>query len=248
MQRVLSQLALAVGSYADPEWADSEGWPTVAGGLHRLILAAPPGGDLQLAGVNALSGARLGPDELTALAGWLDGDAPLDGLTVDTDLSWTMLGALVAHGWRGEDDIAAAAAADATASGDRRAALVRALIPTPESKQAVFDRLIHDDTMANAFQDAVDQRLLAPGAAGAVAAVHRSVLRHGGRGMGTALQRGRPEGRRRTVPAVVGRSARPSTRRWPGKTQDHPSALRRLVSEGRAGLQRALAAQQADRG
>ena len=129
VQRVLSQLHVAVGSYADPSWSDTTGWPLVAGGLLELARAAEPGGDLQLAAVNSLCGARLSEVELAAIAGWLDKTDPLPGLTVDTDLSWTLLGALVAHGWRAEDDIAAAAAADATASGDRKAAMVRALIP-----------------------------------------------------------------------------------------------------------------------
>ncbi len=247
VQRVLSQLSLAVGSYADPGWADAEGWPLVAAGLHRLVTDAEPGSDLQLAGVNALSAARLGPEQLTAIEGWLSGDTPLNGLTVDTDLSWTMLGALVAHGRRHEDDIAAAAAADATASGDRRAAQVRALIPTPESKQAVFDRLIHDDTMANAFQDAAisgfvhpaQRELLQPFTAQYFEAVGEVWKRRSSE-VGQKVAVGlfpRWSITQQTIDEALA---------W--EAQDHPAALRRLVSEGRAGLQRALAAQQADRG
>ncbi|MEP6981523.1 MAG: aminopeptidase N, partial [Nakamurella sp.] len=246
VQRVLSQLSLAVGSYADPAWADAVGWATVAAGLHELVTAAEPGSDLQLAGVNALSAARLGPDQLTAIQGWRDGSTPLDGLTVDTDLSWTMLGALVAHGWRSEDDIAAAAAADAAASGDRRAALVRALIPTPESKQAVFDRLIHDDTMANAFQDATisgfvhpaQRELLVPFTDQYFAAVGEVWKRRSSE-VGQKVAVGlfpRWSINQETIDQALA---------W--EAGDHPSALRRLVSEGRAGLQRALAAQQTDR-
>ncbi|WP_111765320.1 aminopeptidase N [Nakamurella deserti] len=247
VQRVLSQLSVAVGSYADPAWADAVGWPTVADGLHRLVLAAPAGSDLQLAGVNALSGARLGPEQLTALAGWLDGSAPLDGLTVDTDLSWTMLGALVAHGWRGEDDIAAAAAADATASGDRKAALVRALVPTPESKQAIFDRLTHDDTMANAFQDASISGFAHP-------AQRELLLPFTDQYFDTVAdvwaRRSSEVGQKVAVGLFPRWSVDQATidRALAWEAQDHPAALRRLVSEGRAGLQRALAAQRTDRG
>ncbi len=246
VQRVLSQLSLAVGSYADPEWADTDGWPTVARGLLTLARSATPAGDLQLAAVNALASARLGVPELTAVAGWWDGSDPLEGLTVDTDLSWTLLGALVAHGWRSENDIAAASAADHTASGDRRATLLRALIPTPESKQAVFDRLIHDDEMANAFQDAAISGFSHPAQRELMIPFTEQYFEQ----VGPLWQRRSSEVGQKVAVGLFPRwsiSTQTIDRALRWEAEEHPTALRRLVSEGRAGLQRALAAQAADR-
>ena len=247
VQRVLSQLHVAVGSYADPSWSDTTGWPLVAGGLLELARAAEPGGDLQLAAVNSLCGARLSEVELAAIAGWLDKTDPLPGLTVDTDLSWTLLGALVAHGWRAEDDIAAAAAADATASGDRKAAMVRALIPLPEAKQAIFDRLIHDDGMANAFQDAAIGGFSHPAQGALLAPFTEQYFEQVA---GVWERRSSEVGQKVAVGLFPRWSIDQATidRALAWEAEDHPSALRRLVSEGRAGLQRALAAQLADAG
>ena len=102
LQRVLAQLQVAVGSYADPAWAESTGWPLVSAALHDLAVSAPAGSDTQLAAVQAFAGAKLDAAQLAEIAGWRDGSAPLPGLTVDTDLSWTLLAALVAHGAAGD--------------------------------------------------------------------------------------------------------------------------------------------------
>ena len=90
----------------------STGWPLFADALIDMARTAEPGSDRQLAAVTTLAGARLNDAQLDVVAGWRDGTAALDGLEVDTDLSWTLLGALVAHGRAGDDEIAAASAAD----------------------------------------------------------------------------------------------------------------------------------------
>jgi len=45
--------------------------------------------------VNSLTGGVLGQAQLDVVAGWLAGTEKLDGLTVDTDLRWRLLHALV---------------------------------------------------------------------------------------------------------------------------------------------------------
>ena len=241
VQRVLAQMVTATGSYADPQWATESGWPTLTATLLAVVRAAEPAGDVQLAAVNALAQARLDDAALAAVAGWRDGSDPLPGLTVDTDLSWTLLGALVAHGRAGEPEIAAAEAADPTASGARRATGVRALLPTVANKQAVWDRLMTDDTMANALQDAAIGGFSHPAQGG---------LLDGFRERYFAEIAGVWERRSSEVAQKVAVGLFP---RWSieqatvdaalaWEAGEHPAALRRLVSEGRAGLQRALAA------
>ncbi|MTD13478.1 aminopeptidase N [Nakamurella sp. YIM 132087] len=246
VQRVLSQIHLAVGSYADPEWSAAEGWPAYTSTLLEMARTAEEGSDLQLAAVNALASAKLDPATVAIVQGWWDGSAPLPGLTVDTDLSWTLLGALVAHGAAGTAEIDAAEQADSTASGQRRATTARALVPTAENKEALWERLMRDDGMANALQDAsiagfshpAQGELLAPFTERYFAIVDEVWSR---RSVEVAQK------------VVVGLYPRWSVTdataaaalAW--EQGEHPSALRRLVSEGRSGTERALRARAADR-
>ena len=245
VQRVLSRMQVALASYTEPGWAQRTGWPALVAMLVELAGTAPGGGDVQLAAVNALAAARLDPATLDRLAAWRDGSQPLAGLTVDRDLSWTLLGALVAHSHVGTAEIDAAAAADPTASGQRREATVRALIPDPAAKQDTWDRLVSDDGMANAIQDATiagfshpaQTALLTP----FVVPYFAMVDQLWGRRSVEVAQK-----------VVVGLYPRWSiaestvelARDW--AVGDHATALARLVSEGRAGTERALRARTAD--
>ncbi|RIJ76667.1 aminopeptidase N [Nakamurella silvestris] len=245
VQRVLSQTHLAVGSYSDPTWAAETGWPTFAGRIAALAIAAEAGSDHQLAFVNALASAKLGAAELDLIAGWRDGSAPLAGLAVDTDLSWTLLGALVAHGRAGVADIEAASVADATASGDRRAMQATALIPTLENKRAIWDRLTTDDTMANAFQDAAIGGFSHPAQLEILAPFTADYLPM----VGQVWERRSSEVGQKVAVGLFPRwsiDAETVNRTIEWEAGDHPPALRRLVSEGRAGLERSLRARQVD--
>ena len=122
--------------FADPGWRQT-GLALMASALRDLLHAAPPGSDAQLAYVRAFAGVATSADDLALLAGLLDGSVVLDGLTVDTDLRWSLLGRLVSRGFRalGPREIDAELARDATDAGERHAATCRAAIPTAEAKQ-----------------------------------------------------------------------------------------------------------------
>ncbi len=247
LQRVLSQLQVAVGSYAEPGWAAATGWPSVVATLRALASSAAPGSDTQLSAVQALCAAKLDDALLAEIAGWRDGSAPLPGLTVDTDLSWTLLGALVAHGAAGLPEIEAAEAADPTASGQRRATQVRALIPTGENKAAVWDRLINDDGMANALQDAAIAGFFHP----AHLALLEPFTSRYFDVVGQVWDRRSSEVAQKVAVGLFPRwaieqSTVDAALAW--ADADHPTALKRLVSEGRAGVERALKARAADAG
>ncbi|AZI58301.1 aminopeptidase N [Nakamurella antarctica] len=245
VQRLLSQLQVSVGSYSDPTWAAESGWPALASRLLELAHAAEPGSDSQLAYVSSLASAKLGPEQLDAITGWWDGSAPLAGLTVDTDLAWTLLGALVAHGRQAVAAIETARAADATASGERRAMTATALLPDLTSKQQIWDRLITDDSMANALQDAAIGGFTHP-AQGEVLAHFTGLYLSAAEQVWT--RRSSEVGQKVAVGLFPRWSIAPETvaavTEW--EAGDHPAALRRLVSEGRAGLERALRARAAD--
>ena len=68
------------------------------------------------------------------IAGWLAGDGIPAGLTIDTELRWSILQALSAAGRVGEAEINAELDNDRTAGGERQAAIATALIATADGE------------------------------------------------------------------------------------------------------------------
>ncbi|MEJ2890184.1 aminopeptidase N [Actinomycetospora aeridis] len=246
VQRLLLQAQTALASYAEPSWAVAEGWPNFVARLLELA-HADPGSDHQLAVVNALAGSVLTPQALDALAGWRSEEHPLEGLTVDTDLRWRLLHALVAHGAAGEAEIDEEYARDNTATGRRMAERARALIPAPEAKAEAWRRAVEDDSLPNAINSAIimgfshpaQQALLTDYVAKYFAAVDEVWARRSSEQAQPMVQGLFPSW------AVEGATVEAADAWLAG---DHPPALRRLVTEGRAGVVRALAAREFDRG
>lgn len=245
VQRVLLQTQTALSSYVDPEWQE-QGWARFTSRLFELAAAAQPGSDHQLAFVNAITASWLNEQQLAVLRGWLDGSEPLDGLVVDTELRWQLLKALVAHGAADEREIDAELAQDQTATGRRRAERTRALIPTAAAKEKAWQRAVYDDELPNAVNDAIIAGFQHPSQRELLVPYVRSYFDI----IDEVWSRRTSE---RAQPTVIGLF--PS---WAVDHEtvaladawlegDHPAALRRLVSEGRAGIVRALAAREFDR-
>jgi aminopeptidase N len=246
VQRLVMQAQTAISSYADPSWTP-QGWRLFTTRLLELIRSSEPGSDHQLAFVNALSSSVLEEDTLDVLRGWLDGSAPLPGLVVDTDLRWRLTQSLVAHGVAGESDVDELLRHDSTATGHRQAERARALRPTAAAKDEAWRRAVHDEELPNAINESIisgfshpsQKALLAPFAARYfedVAGVWER--RSSERAQPTVLG---------LFPAwAVAPETVAAADTWLADDA-HPPALRRLVSEGRAGIVRALAAREFDR-
>ena len=157
VQTLLRQAGQAVRRFADPAWREA-GLALMADALRRLLHEAPPGSDAQLAYVRAFAGTATSGDDLALLAGLLDGSVVLDGLAVDTELRWALLGRLVSRGFRGfgEAEIDAELARDATDAGERHAATCRAAIPTAEAKQAAWETLVSGELPLATFRAALN--------------------------------------------------------------------------------------------
>jgi aminopeptidase N len=140
VQTLLRQATLAARQYADPSWR-SEGLAFIASSLRSLLAAAPAGSDHQLAYVRALAAVATSPEDLEFLGDLLDNTVSLDGLVVDTDLRWMLLRRLVSRGVRGEEAIDAELSRDATDAGERHAAGCRAAIPTLTAKRETWETL-----------------------------------------------------------------------------------------------------------
>jgi aminopeptidase N len=197
--------------------------------------------------VNALTTSLLGKPELDALGGWLTGDGVPEGLTVDTDLRWRLLQALAAHGVITEHEISAEQDRDATATGLRQAERARALLPTPADKERAWERAMRDDELPNAisesiiggFNHPVQKQLLAPYLERYFAEIAEVWERRTSERAQSCVLGLFPSW-------VVEQRCVDAATAWLEAGSAQPPALRRLVSEGRAGVVRALAARVCD--
>jgi aminopeptidase N len=253
-QRLLLQAQTALGSYADPEWARSEGWPAFADRLLELARAAEPGSDHQLAYVNALCASVLSPRHTEVLEALLDvepAEQGLPGLAVDTDLRWRVVTALATAGVIDADGlqrpfIDAEVERDPTAAGKRHARQAAAARPQAEVKEKAWTEVIEDDTLPNIVGRAIIAGIVAPGQA--------ELLKPFTSRYFEAIP-GVWERRSSEVAQTVVVGLYPS---WDISQEgmdaadsfladpEVPPALRRLVLEGRAGVERALRARAFD--
>ncbi|MDX8052892.1 aminopeptidase N [Lentzea sp. BCCO 10_0798] len=245
VQRLLLQAQTSLSSYADDSWR-AEGWRRFVAKALELAQAAEPGSDHQLAFVNALTSSVLDDSTVDVLRGWYDGTAVLEGLDVDTDLRWRLLQALVAHGKADLAEINAEEERDPTSTGHRRAQSARALRPTIEAKDEAWDRAVNDDDLPNAVSEAIIAGISHPGQKELLAPYVERYFRD----VKGVWDRRTSERAQSMVVGMfpawsIARSTVEAADAW--LADEHPPALRRLVSEGRAGIVRALAAQEFDR-
>ncbi|WMY77154.1 aminopeptidase N [Citricoccus sp. I39-566] len=168
VQTLLRQLTTTLSQYAAPEHAAGLR-EEAAERLLELARAAESGSDNQLQFVKAFALHARTAGQLDTLAGLHAGTEVLDGLDLNTDLKWEMLTGLVAGGRASEAEIAAAEAADATATGALAASQARAAVATAEAKRTAWDQVV-SGSLSNMTQRNVllgfnrvhDPALLAP--------------------------------------------------------------------------------------
>ncbi|MBO0852747.1 MAG: aminopeptidase N [Nocardia sp.] len=254
VQRLLLQAQTALGSYADPEWADQTGWPAYADRLLELARAAEPGSDHQLAFINALTGARLSPWHCEVLGSLLlDSDpaaAELAGLAVDTDLRWRIVQALAAAGQLDAEStetpvIDAELELDPTAAGRRHAAAAATARPQAEVKEKAWNTVMADDSVPNITARAIVGGF-APAGQGELLAPY--VQRYFDE-IASVWERRSSEVAQTVVIGLYPHwaiSAEAVAAADKFLSGEHPPALRRLVIEGKAGIERSLRARAFD--
>ncbi|OOB90766.1 aminopeptidase N [Rathayibacter sp. VKM Ac-2630] len=245
LRTVLGQLVTTATQYVAPEHR-SETVAQVGDRLRTLAEEAEAGSDAQFQFVKFFAAVASTPEHLDALEALRSGSTSLKGLEIDTDLAWELLIALVAGGRAGTEEIDSALAADTTATGQQSAAQARAAIPTAEAKRAAWESVTADDSAPNTivrstglgFQRTSDPQLL-----DAMVPVYFCALRELWDSKSYKI----------AEYLVVGfyPAAAPSpeivaaTREWLDANPEVP-ALRRLVIENLAGVERALRAQERD--
>ncbi|MDG4832867.1 aminopeptidase N [Solwaraspora sp. WMMD1047] len=243
--QTLRQASATLISYADPGWAPT-GWADLARTARDVLLAAEPGSGLQLAWARAYASAARSDADLAALRGWLDGVGVPAGLVIDTELRWSVLASLVAKGAAEPAAIDAELAGDRTASGEREAAYVRALLPTAENKADVWDALTGAAALPNwrhrsllqGFQHPTQVDLVAPYAERFFATVGQVWASRDNESAQEFVILAYPS-------YQISDATVAATDAWLAES-GHPAPLRRLVAEGRDGVIRALTARAKD--
>jgi aminopeptidase N len=246
VQTLLRQATLAARNYADPAWR-ADGLGFIASSLRSLIADAAPGSDKQLAYVRALTVVTTSASDLEFLAGLLDGTLSLDGLAVDTDLRWALLRRLVSRGVLGEEAIDAELSRDATDAGERQAAGCRAAIPTLTAKRETWETLTDGKLTIAMFRATIlgfadqDQPDLVQPYRPEYFAALAEVWRDWSSAMAQDfVEYGYTIG-------AVDESTTKATDAYLAANPETPSALRRLLIEGRDEVARALRNQSRDR-
>lgn len=246
IRTTLLQVAQVARTYVEPSTRE-ETVVAVADGLWQLAAEAEPGSDAQFQFVQYFANMAATPAHVATLSGLRDGTITLPGLEVDTDLDWLLIEGLALNGAIGTSEIDAALEKDNTSNGQQAAARARAALPGADAKRAVFDQLVNDDSVPNAivrmtaigFQHANGPtgfaELVDPYFDALVPVWDSRSYK-----MAEYLILG-------LYPApLANENLIVKTRAWLEANADQPAALRRMVSENLAGVERAVAAQRRD--
>ncbi len=219
-----------------------------AAGLREAALNAEPGSDAQLQLVGAWSSFATSAADVARLRGALEGSEPIEGLSLDQDMRWTLLTGLAAAGEADKAEIEAERSSDNTATGREKAARALAARPTAEAKEAAWVAAVQETSLPNAvlgsialgFGRAHDVDVLRPYVARYVEAIEE-VWASRTHAIAEALVAG-------FFPMVIAdQSLLDAVQTWLDEHPDAPSGLRRTVSENRDSVARALRAQAVDR-
>ena len=243
---LLAQLQAAAKLYVAPAHR-AENLASLTARLRELAISATPGSDAQLQLVSAFAGNAWRDQDVVWVRGLLEGTAELDGLAIDTEMRWTLLTSLATAGAAAESEIEAERQQDNTATGRERATRALASMPTAEAKGKAWHKVIDEEGLPNQTVDAVAQGF---------AKVHDTALlvpyveRY--HAMLTSLWTSRTHAIAKSIVegfypvALASHELADASQSWLDANPEAAAGLRRVVSENRDGVTRALSAQHRD--
>jgi len=168
LQALLTHAEQILTQLADPQRA-AAGKQQLADVAEQMLRLAQPASDDQLAWAQLLSWTATSTDQLDLIATLLDGSTAIPGLSVRTELRWSLLQRLAATGRADNASVDAELARDRTDSGRRNAAACRAAIPDAQHKEAAWELLTSGrlgpeslTTIARGFTQPEQAHLLVP--------------------------------------------------------------------------------------
>ncbi|WP_029252491.1 aminopeptidase N [Paraoerskovia marina] len=246
IRTTLAQLLLAARNYVAPA-RRTETLELVGDELWTLAQEATAGSDSQLQLVKYFANAACTAAHGDELGSLLDGTTTLPGLEIDADLRWEILEGLVLLGRAGTAEIDEALAADRTANGQQAAARARAAVPTADAKARAFDSVVAVDDAPNAivrattvgYTHVVDPSVLESGMDTYFASLDTIWAERSYHIAETLIEGLYPS-------PLASEALAQATRAWLASHPDAAPAMRRMLVESLAGVERALAAQAAD--
>jgi aminopeptidase N len=245
VRTALSQLALVLRSYIAPAHRE-QALIDSADALWVLARAARAGSDTQFQLVKAFATLASTPEHIATLHSLRDFSVSLDGLAIDQDLDWELLAGLAVAGGISAPDIDATLALDNTSNGAQAAARARSLLPGAKDKKAVFDQLVKSNDTPNAIVrsltlgfDVANNPTVLESLVGEYFNMLETIWDERTYKIAEYLVEGLYPG------SLVSESLVAATKKWLAEHPDTP-ALRRMVIENLAGVERALRVQALD--
>ncbi|KLO62948.1 aminopeptidase N [Dermacoccus sp. PE3] len=246
LRTLLGQMSTAALTYSAPAKREKL-VADATGGLRSLAEEAEAGSDAQLQLVQTFASFAQSEEDVAFVRALLSGERTLDGLTVDTEMRWTLLTSLAAAGAADAAEIDAELARDNTATGAERAARARASLPTSEAKAAAWSSVVDSDELAN--------QTIAETAAG-FGHVHDVSLLEPYVEKYFAMAEDYWAGRTHHIAelgisslfpmALAGPQLLDAAQQWLSSHSDSPAGLVRTVAENRDAVARAVTAQEFD--
>ena len=245
VQRLIGQAATAVEVYGAP--AKRLAARSRMASLAKAQLAqSEPGSEEQLVWARAWMGMADDDADLDAMWHLLDGRDLIDGLALDVDMRWLIVGVLATHGAVGAEVVEAEVGRDPTDIGRRRADSILAGRPDADGKEAAWKRATTDTaaplavrrTVAAGIWQSGQEELLRPFVA-AYADELASWLAGFDSDVALSLARN-------LLPATVREEATVTMLRSLLAGGALNASARRVVTEGLDGIERALRAQAID--
>ena len=247
VRTTLMQLLTVARMYVDPS-ARPGIIAEIGDTLWSLAQSAEAGSDSQFQFVKFFATVASTPSHVETLRGLRDGSIALPGVEIDTDLEWELLEGLALNGAATRAEIESALARDNTSNGQQAAARSAAALPSADDKRAAFDSLVASDELPNVVVRMTTMgytHVNDPASLEHLVVPYFDAL--------TEVWSSRTHAIAEYI--VLGLYPAPlasqelvdTTRAWLDANGDAAPALRRLVTENLAGVERALAAQARDR-
>ena len=114
----------------------------------ELLVAAEPGSDLQLIYARTYVGAVAGGDDAARVRGWLEARDVPPRLAIDHELRWLIIRRLAIIGAADDELIAEELRGDATSTGEESAAAARTAMASPEAKARAWEAIATPDAVS----------------------------------------------------------------------------------------------------
>jgi aminopeptidase N len=150
MLTILRQLLTVANLYIAEQNRSSEQL-ALADGLWSLAQNAEAGSDAQLQFVKFFAQFARSDQQLANVSKLLNGELKISSLTIDTDLRWELVTSLAVGGKISSELLDQELANDNTANGQKYHIAAVAALPDTTSKQAMFTKLVASDELSNAL-------------------------------------------------------------------------------------------------